>query len=334
MLELRSVYPKPWVFKRKPKGLTDFHSFTSSSAVLERITAWSVSNRRERLFVMNFHEIWKHDECPVHRWYRQQAKSSTQFRFIEHRKDINGPFFHEFLLLKLTDGAICRVERTGDGSRADAIWYTGCATNDVIQWFSKEDYETFEAKHPSTLLANVELGRDFDILDVLAVCYSIQRTPACSVYTLQRYNCYFLCWTILAILTRRVASWETAIETSKWDSSIAEAFGRLSERSAEEWREHLILGVCGFLGPKDLNSSKLVARVLTDSLSVGAGILTHLNEALCRTLWQSSWEIAFREGLADALANTVGDPLNSFVLRRLHETKAAQWIEQDIPWRR
>ncbi|QRW09806.1 hypothetical protein RhiLY_08805 [Ceratobasidium sp. AG-Ba] len=334
MVKLQDIFLNPWPSKRKPILESDLGSFTSSRVVLSRIAAWSGSNRRELLFVMNFHPIWQDSQCAVWGWYMQQWKSSTRFRSIEHRKNIEGPFFHEFLLLKLTDGAVCRVERTGDGSRADAVRYTGCSANDVIQWFSKEDYEKFEASTPSVLLSDVEFGREFDILDVLAVCYTIQRVQVCSVYTLQRYNCYFMCWTILAVLSRRVASWETAIETTKWDSTMAQAFTRFSEKSHAPRGKHLILDFCALLGSGNINPGKLITSVLTDSLTVRAGAPRHVNDALCATLWQTSWESAFRVGLTDALAHSVKDLLNSFASQRIHETKSVRSMNlREVTWK-
>ncbi|KAG9085684.1 hypothetical protein FS749_004231 [Ceratobasidium sp. UAMH 11750] len=182
---------------------------------------WSGLNKRGRLFVMEFDEWWQGKDCPVMDWYEQQRQTSTRFQLIEHRKNLDGPFYHEFLLLKLTDGAVCRVERTGEGSRADALRYTGCTSNDLIQWFSEDDYAKFSDTMPSNLVAEIDLQQEFDILDVLAVCYSIQNTEACSVYTLQRYNCYFFCWTILAVLTRRL--WETVITSDAWDLAVNSA---------------------------------------------------------------------------------------------------------------
>ncbi|KAG8689952.1 hypothetical protein FRC09_012189, partial [Ceratobasidium sp. 395] len=186
-------------------------SFISSALSTQRAPMWSDSPGRGRLQRMSFHPEWQHPDCTVMRWYNDQNDSSRKFRLVEHRRDIQGPFYHEFLLLILTDGAICRVERVGEGSRRDAVLDTGCTANDLIQWFSSDAYPVFETKHPSSLISKVDLLSEYDILDVLAVCYAVQNTKACKVYTLQQYNCYFLCLTVLAVLTRRAANWEGVI---------------------------------------------------------------------------------------------------------------------------
>ncbi|KAG8738783.1 hypothetical protein FRC10_006473 [Ceratobasidium sp. 414] len=196
----------------KAKEHNDYIS--SSFVASSRTLGWSTqSSDRARLLVIRFHPVWRHPDCTVMRWYDDQNPSSRRFRSIEHRRDVNAPFFHEFLLFKLTDGAICRLERTGpgEGSRVDVLQGTGCPANDIVQWFDRDDYARSESMHRSELISEVSFPFEYDILDVLAVCYSVQNIEECRVYTLQRYNAYFLCLTVLAILTRRAANWETEI---------------------------------------------------------------------------------------------------------------------------
>ncbi|KAG9081923.1 hypothetical protein FS749_007285 [Ceratobasidium sp. UAMH 11750] len=214
---------------------------------------------------------------------------------------MDGPFYHEFLLLKLTDGAVCRIERTGDGSRADAIRYSGCTANDLIQWFSAEDYTRFSATTPSELVAEIEFGRHFDIMDVLAVCYSIQKVKASRVYTLQRYNCYFFCWIILAVLTRRITSWETIIRSRAWDSQLQSVMRHLSRLPAEDSRNYLLLRTCVLLDPNSRHPTAPLLDPLRTRLSSKAGALSKLNEAISATLWATSFESALKVGLEDAV---------------------------------
>ncbi|KAG9086534.1 hypothetical protein FS749_003577, partial [Ceratobasidium sp. UAMH 11750] len=234
-------------------------------------------------------------------WYEQQRQTSTRFQSIEHRKNLDGPFYHEFLLLKLTDGAICRVERTGDGSRADALRYTGCISNDLIQWFSADDYAKFSTSMPSTLVAEIDLQREFDILDVLAVCYSIQNTQVCSVYTLQRYNCYFFCWTILAVLTRRI--WETRITSDVWDSAVDSAIDHWSNVPPAETKKHLMLRIYTLLDPTNPRATMQFLNPLRSHLSSETVDLSAVNQTLAMTLWATSSESALRDGLGPAASD-------------------------------
>ncbi|KAG9097811.1 hypothetical protein FS749_005410 [Ceratobasidium sp. UAMH 11750] len=262
------------------------HSLGWSRIQSERLLRWSSSNDRGRLVAMRFHQNWRHDQCPMTSWYNQQRASSTRFRSIEHRKNIQGPFFHEFLILKLVDGAVCRVERIGDGSRADAIRSIGCTSYDLIQWFSQENHSA--ATNSSEVVAEVDFGRDFDILDVLAVCYSIQRIKACRVYTLQRYNCYFLCLTILTVLARRVASWETTINENNWNSCVTSALDGLSDLSPEESNKHLILRICRLLEPDNPQSATFIIDGLRAHLASGSNTWAQYRDGLCGMLWQTS----------------------------------------------
>ncbi|KAG8735351.1 hypothetical protein FRC10_010686 [Ceratobasidium sp. 414] len=278
-------------------------SLASSGRLSERMLAWSRSNDRGRLLSMKFHEQWQHEDCPVMGWYEQQRGSSTRFRSIEHRRNAQGPFFHEFLLLKLTDGAVCRVERIGDGSRADAIRYVGSTAHDLIQWWTKNDYEQFSVKCPSVLIAEVDLCREFGILDVLAVCYSIQNTNSCCAYTLQRYNCYFLCLTVLTMLTRRVAGWETMLLNDDWDSSVALSLDRLSKLSLEESKKYLVLRLCALLEPDSPHPGRFILGGLRRHLASQAGAQISYNRTMNSILWQTARESA----LCNAL-NTVLEP--------------------------
>ncbi|KAG9086536.1 hypothetical protein FS749_003579 [Ceratobasidium sp. UAMH 11750] len=233
------------------------------------------------------------------RWYEQQRQTSTRFQSIEHRENTNGPFYHQFLLLKLTDGAVCRVERTGDGSRADALRYTGCTSNDLIQWFkSADDYAKFSEAMPSNIVAEIDLQQEFDILDVLAVCYSIQMTKACRVYTLQRYNCYFFCWTILAVLTRRL--WETTITNDAWHSAVNSVVDHWSNVSPEEAKKHLILRTCTLSDPDNARATMQFLNPLRSRLSSETFDLLPVNQALGMTLWATSYESALNGGLKPA----------------------------------
>ncbi|KAG8796285.1 hypothetical protein FRC12_001390 [Ceratobasidium sp. 428] len=286
--------------KRKERNEFVRGSLTSSRIASERILSLSGFNDRGRLFVMKFGSEWQQPGCPVMQWYSQQRGSSTKFLSIEHRRDVEGPFFHEFLLLKLTDGAVCRVERTGEGSRADAIRYMGCTANDLIQWFSDSDYAAFSAKRPSERIVEVNLCHVFDILDVLAVCYSIQNTKACRAYTLQRYNCYFLCLTVLVVLTRRVASWETSL-TDEWDSLFAVVCERWSNLSPDQAKEFPILGICAYLEPDNPRPAQFVFDMLREHLGPRAEGFTRCNKAMRLMLWKADWESGLRTELTESL---------------------------------
>ncbi|QRV80087.1 hypothetical protein RhiJN_08102 [Ceratobasidium sp. AG-Ba] len=273
-------------------------SLSSSGDMSERLAAFSSLRERGRLFVMKFHPEWRHVDCPVMGWYKQQGVSSTRFRFIEHRRNTDGPFYHEFLLLKLTDGAICRVERVGDGSRSDAIRSIGCVANDLIQWFSEDEYNKFSASMPSVLIAEVDFAKNFDILDVLATCYAIQTTQGCRAYTLQRYNCYFLCLTVLTVLARRISYWEGGVSTELWDSTLTSILEQITTAPDEGLGKHLILRMCKILDPKNPQPENIVLTAIRTRLGSNTGAPSHVSEALGQMLWWADYESILQVGLS------------------------------------
>ncbi|KAG8787207.1 hypothetical protein FRC12_015819 [Ceratobasidium sp. 428] len=282
-------------------------SLVSFRLASERILAWSRSDDRSRLLTMRFHSEWQHPDCPVMGWYSQQHQSSTMFQSIEHRRSLDGPFFHEFLLVKLTDGAVCRVERTGEGSRADAIRYVGCIAHDLIQWLSEADSNSSSIRSSSELIAEVDLGREFDILDLLAVCYSIQRTKACRAYTLQRYNCYFLCLTILTVLTRRAVSWETKIKPDEWDANLTAMYERWCNLSPDQAKGFPILAICAYLEPDNPRPAQFIFDLLQKHLRSQAEGFAQCKETMRLMLWRADWESELRAGLIESL-EAIPDP--------------------------
>ncbi|QRV82092.1 hypothetical protein RhiJN_10107 [Ceratobasidium sp. AG-Ba] len=284
---LRNVFRLP---KSRQRDSFIKAAFAASSLRSSRLVALSVSHNRERPLPMTFHQEWQHKSCSVMKWYDGQKASSTKFYSIQHRKSIQGPFYHEFLLLKLTDGAVCRVERLGEGSPMNAIRLVGIKSHDVIQWYPNEQRSKAEAESES--ITEVDLGQEFDILDVLVICYAVQKTKPCNVYTLQRYNCYFLCLTILAVLTRRVASWETAITTDIWNDCIIRSLDKVSNLGLEEATQYPILRLCAMLDPDNPQPGALVVDKLRSHLITSSGCLYAHNRAMSGALWRSSLQRA------------------------------------------
>ncbi|CUA73037.1 hypothetical protein RSOLAG22IIIB_10480 [Rhizoctonia solani] len=279
---------------------------SGSSAAFFLRTFGVDSHDRRRPCLMEFHSDWQHPDCKVIRWYRDQQVSSTRFRSIQHRRNTDNVFLHEFLLLELSDGSVCRVERTGDGSNVDAIRNVGCLAADYIQWFTASEYNTYAARNTTELIAHVDFHHDFDIEDVLAICYAIQRWRRTSSYTLQRFNCYFLCGTVLLVLARRLAQWERILTPDTWRSALQQARERLHLQSHHLKEQHLFLRVCQMLEPDNSNPADVLFGALTEGLSSRKGYETAYR-ALAGTLWRESWG----QAITTAFAQHVEDVLTS-----------------------
>ncbi|QRV77793.1 hypothetical protein RhiJN_05808 [Ceratobasidium sp. AG-Ba] len=283
-------------------------SLVSSREILNRGKMWS-SATREGMLVMDaigdeFQDTWQSGACLAEQWYRtqiQRAKqhgSTTRFRTIQHRSTLDAPFFHEFLIVILLDGSLYRVERTGVGSNLDAIRPSGCRARDLIEWFPADQYEAFARDKPSRLIAEVEFPCEFDILDVLAACYSMQTNGAGTYgYTLQCYNCYFFCCAILSVLARRVANWESVITPDRWSYIFDQSFDQLFELSVmplkPKAREYFALRVCSLLDPQSPRPAQFLLEWLRSLLSKHNIFKEHLG----RAIWWSNYGPLVFKGL-------------------------------------
>ncbi|KAG8683409.1 hypothetical protein FRC11_013608, partial [Ceratobasidium sp. 423] len=78
-------------------------SFGSSSIIPNKLLAWSMGNGGRGYVRIEF---------PFNlAWCREQP--SRNFLSFQHRKEPKG-LRHEFIVLQMTDGSICGVERMGD----------------------------------------------------------------------------------------------------------------------------------------------------------------------------------------------------------------------------
>lgn len=211
------------------------------------------------------------------------------------------PFFHEFLVLCVADGSAYRVERTGVGSNTDAIRLTGCESRDLIEWFEHSRDARMTGRKPSELLSRFEFDFDFDILDVLAICYSIQQGKESSKYTLQRYNCYFFCCTILSILARCVADWESCVKDEHWRLLVYGALGEISRTAPDEVpamsQEYLVLQLLSALDPSNQEPTQCLIDALRNTFESHSQTYHSFMSALSNLLWWSDWKAAMSSSL-------------------------------------
>lgn len=314
-------------------------SSTRSVLSLDR-SPWSSSAGPYGYLTISFPFGWSSPLGPVFGWYRRQPCKT--FRSIRHYKSCEGPFFHEFLVIQLDDGSTCRIERTGDGSNVDALRETGCVANDIIQTFparmapdgstdtsaqsgrlwpvarSISGQNTGEPPRLATaasppdapnadLIAEIRLPCAFDLIDVLAICFSIQRNATTRRYTLVRYNCYFFCWTILSVLTRRVANWHTILSPSHCASTLDKTLQTLeslsltrcastpdktvltfSSLSTKKPLKHLAIRLCSLLDPNSPRPFQFVVDALRIALLDDPTRLPEqMNQATASALWYS-----------------------------------------------
>lgn len=279
-------------------------SMATSRAILHESFPWSSRTGCEGQLNLKFPLGWQSPLCPVQRWYKaQQARSvgqklSTSFNTIEHHRSLDGPFFHEFLLIPAFDGTGYRVERTGVGSDADALSSKGCEARDLIEW---SPAHKFHQREQSQLIARFKFDSELDILNVLAGCYAIYQERQTRDYTLQRYNCYFFCCTLLAVLVRRVADWENIITKDVWPSVLNAALERLLSLSehpfSDEARKHLLLRLFSGLSPRSQQSMQSLVDALQNTLGSKATIRDKFKRALAHMIWASDYHLSVDQHL-------------------------------------
>ncbi|CAE6530107.1 unnamed protein product [Rhizoctonia solani] len=181
--------------------------------------AWSMGNGGKGRLVLEF-------PFPLDKgWYQEQ--SCTQFQTFEHRKERKG-FQHEFIVLKLVNGSVCRIERMGDpDARFDALSQRGSVAYDMMQCFQSENEAYLTT---SDVVAEVTLPCTFDLMDILKICRAIHEGGKTRNYTLQVFNCYFFSLAIQVCLTRLVAHWEDGAALVDWLLALRDVLEALPEQ--------------------------------------------------------------------------------------------------------
>ncbi|KAG9074998.1 hypothetical protein FRC06_010337, partial [Ceratobasidium sp. 370] len=138
-------------------------------------------------------------------WYN--ARKDLKVNTIRYHKEFHAPFRHEYLVVFLSDGSICRFDRRPDKN----------VPFDTLKEHGSEAYDTVEEITPDTLkrqskdsecLAILTFQNDLDLLYIFLVCYGIQSDPHAVRYTLLQFNCYFFSWTIILNIARNSVTWE------------------------------------------------------------------------------------------------------------------------------
>ncbi|CAE6368145.1 unnamed protein product [Rhizoctonia solani] len=294
-----------------------------SSLELENRLRTASSNDPFRPLDMKFHEEWRHPDCPVNRWYTQQTSSTTQITSIQHWRNKKTPYRHEYLLIGLADGAICRLERLGQGSRAAAISRAGCIAHDIVQRFPPQTYRnTLLASDPSDLIVEFDAG-GFDLLDILAICYSVQQCKRSSTYTVQRFDSHFLCATVLIILARRVAKWESRITEDDWHSMVNNMVDRLQNTTADA-HEFFGLTISAVINTDQPRPRKFVLDSIKERLDASGH--RGLNSEIAGILLPKDLKLAVQDSLSRCMDDAVLHALNASdpCAIRLKETLEAE----------
>ncbi|KAG9105244.1 hypothetical protein FRC07_009461 [Ceratobasidium sp. 392] len=141
-------------------------------------------------------------------WYNRQK--DYKIKTIQYRKEFRAPFRHEYLVVFLSDGSICRFDRRPDPSvvSLDALRERGSEAYDTVEEITPGMLAGPDIQSTSECLATLTLRDELDLYFIFLVCYGIQSDPQAVRYTLLQYNCYFFSWAIILNIARNFVTWE------------------------------------------------------------------------------------------------------------------------------
>ncbi|KAG8742482.1 hypothetical protein FRC10_001378 [Ceratobasidium sp. 414] len=249
------------------------------------------------------------------KWYKYQ--STTKFAHLEYRKDREAPFYHEYIVAELDDRSVCRFDRRGDvATRAGAFTLEGMTADDTAHVIQPGESHYNKIYHNSDVVLRIHFPEKQDLITILGVCYGVQELEETRKYTLTRYNCYFLSWTILTVTSRRVVDWRLlAKDVDKWEALALAAVEGLQPNPSTpnlfdvHGRPSLRLGrngAAGFaLNPKPATPS--FTRALIGTLrTILDEMRPSIEACLGKQLFQSTVESSLYELLGDSVQVAAG----------------------------
>jgi len=168
------------------------------------------------------------DKGPVIEWYEtHRRKGSTIIEKLQLRRDRLPPYYHEYIVVFTQGGHAYRVDRRPDPNAPfDTIMRAGCKPHDTVQTVDSRSLRESEKASDCIVEVHWQDKPTIDLLFVLSICFALRQDEQTKQYTLQRYNCYFLSWTIIMIAVRDAATWETRL-----DAIILEAFPYIAQEA-------------------------------------------------------------------------------------------------------
>jgi hypothetical protein len=149
---------------------------------------------------IEFKQEWKAG-TPLFDWYSRRSKSLLHK--IQLHKEHEPPFFHEYIVFSLRDGGgyfrIDRRQLPNEDIPLNCVYTSGVEAYDTIEQVTSFDDALYCR---SDCLIEIEFKVKVDLMIILKICRAIHQHPLASVYTLQRYNCYFFAQTIMTCVAR------------------------------------------------------------------------------------------------------------------------------------
>ncbi|KAJ1306363.1 hypothetical protein OPQ81_007369 [Rhizoctonia solani] len=171
------------------------------------ITAKRKAMKLQDPFVITF-ENWGPGNA-VYDWYRGLQNPYIQVMHL--RKERNGPFYHEFVVFRLRDGTFWRIDRRqlpDEPVPVNSIMPEGVPAYDTVEQVTgMESFLDPLLASGSDCMVELEFKKDVDVGLVLRICRAIKTDKCSSVYTLQRYNCFFFAQTLIMCTACGASDW-------------------------------------------------------------------------------------------------------------------------------
>ncbi|KAG8792467.1 hypothetical protein FRC12_006040 [Ceratobasidium sp. 428] len=170
-------------------------------------------NSMTQTFALTFEEGWGVGH--LFDWYRgfELNCKARSIQSIQIRKDARGPVPHRFIVLRMCDDQVHRVDRRPDRlntNTVDLLSNQAVACKDElmanIRLDSVEDSTECEVE--------LTLDGQVDLVLVISTCYAISGDNFARDYQFLRYNCFFFSWTILMVVSRQYLPYEVPEPTS------------------------------------------------------------------------------------------------------------------------
>ncbi|KAG9079608.1 hypothetical protein FS749_008369 [Ceratobasidium sp. UAMH 11750] len=247
---------------------------------------------------IGFPEGWRKGDTEA--WYK--SLPTTKFTHLQYRKEHEGPFYHEYIVVELDNNTVCRFDRRGDVTTRANLFFTskGGTAEDTAHVIYKREMHYADINNHSDMVLRIYFPGGQDLLTILGICYGVQKDHETRAFTLTRYNAYFLSWMIITATARRTVDWALlGKDTNKWEELVRTTIeGLTSDTPSLSSRINDGAGTILGLGRKNGSapSPDLFEPYLIDTLRKALfNTRSHIQQSLDQLIFQTTVEDSVRQ---------------------------------------
>jgi hypothetical protein len=187
------------------------------SALAPSRTPSNLIGSSSRMLLNTLPALHHWEEETVQTWYTAQRRfGSTIIDKMQLRKSHQSPYYHEYIVVVTRGGAIYRFDRMPDPNTPfNAIMKEGSTAYDMVQRMENVSFD-----ESSVCVEFHWRGKQaVDLALLLSVCFEAQKNETTKRYTLQRYNCYFLAWTIVITIIQTHLAQGPMVHQLRWEQA-------------------------------------------------------------------------------------------------------------------